>query len=95
MVKSPFVAFKSTPLPSSNLYTILCVKKRDEKQIVKNESGSSKCGKLKKEGMEYVKLKYKQSLNDNKRTEGRKKTCSRRAAFWVKQLNKLLVVLRS
>ena len=83
---------------------ILCVKKRDEKQIVKNESGSSKCGKLKKEGkksvknkegMKSVKLKYKQSLNDNKRTEGRKKTCSRRAAFWVKQLNKLLVVLRS
>ena len=46
---------------------------------------------MKKGGLKSVKLKNKKSLNDN----NRKKACSRTAAFLVKQLNRLLVVLRS
>ena len=71
------------------------VKKRAEKQVVKTELGPSKCRELKKEGMKSVKLKNKKSLNDNNKLKERKKTCSRMATFWVKQLSRLLVVLRS
>ena len=45
--------------------------------------------------MKSVKLKHKQGLNDNKSFEGREKACNETSAFWIKQLNKLLVVLRS
>ena len=45
----------------------------------------------KKKVLKSVKLKNKRSLNDN----NRKKTCSRTTTFWVKELNRLLVVLRS
>ena len=67
------------------------VKKRDEKQTVKNESGLSQSKESKKKVLKSLKLKNKRSLNDN----NRKKTCSRTAAFWVNELNRLLVVLRS
>jgi len=72
------------------------VKKRVEKQTIKNESGLSKSKESKKEGMKKgglksVKLKNKKSLNDN----NKKKACSKMTTFWVKQFKRLLVVLRS
>ena len=84
----------SATVPTSEIALVLrgIVKKRVEKQTVKNESGLSKSKESKKGGLKSVKLKNKKSLNDNNR---KKTCCSRTTAFWVKQLNRLLVVLRS
>ena len=97
----PFQDSLAVPTLETTLVLRGIVKKRDEKKFIKNGSGSSKvrlskCKELKKErnGMKSVKLKHKQGLNDNKSFKGRKKACNETVAFWIKQLSKLLVVLR-
>ena len=78
------------------------IKKKDEKKVTKSGPSSrkarlNKCKNLNKgqNGTKTIRLKFKKGLNDTKGLEGRVTSFHEMVEFWIKQLHKLLVVLKA